>query len=501
MASGMSPRISRVIFPVRCSDADGSHDGHPSAGCRCLPGQVTRAENWGEGGPFFDPRASLGVVGRVTSASPPARQHPHELLDWLLRNGRREEICATVVRITGAPAELVEDALQDVCRVATSKCRGTSRGEVYNWLLKATLRRTAKLRGRSRHRREILVDLSDDPRFAGTADGADVEVLARERERELAVVAGTVVAKLNERQRNVAALHSRRVPAREIAKRLGTSERSVKRLREQTFARARQALVEAAGGGCERGEPLISRFSFGLATPRERTDAQLHLAGCERCGALYQRLELVHEKIAALLPMPVVGGGADPGLVEQAGHTTAHGFAQVKQQLAEVAGYAKHHAIAGYTRAVEYTPMATVRPGAAATAIAGCLAVGGGAAGYCIDRSVDPVTGFVDIIQPAPTESQPPGSEQQPVAEPLSQPPATPPPAPAPAPAESQPTPQPEPKASTPPPPPPEPTPAGVEFGEPATASQTGPSTGAPTSQRAQPAPAPETGGTDLYGP
>jgi RNA polymerase sigma factor (sigma-70 family) len=420
------------------------------------------------------------------------------VLDWLLRNGRREEICTSVARRTGAPRDLVEDALQDVCRIATTKCRGETRGEVYNWLLKATLRRVAKLRSRSHHRHELLVDLSsDEPKLTAASDGADVEVLERERERELAAVANSVVAKLNERQRRVAALHSRQVAGREIAQHLGTSERRVKRLKEETFARARHALVEAAGGGCDQGERLISRFSFGLASPRERTEAQLHLAGCERCGTLYQRLEHVHEKVAALLPIPAAAS-ADTSLVERTLQKTSEVLAQAKQQVADASTHAKQQAAAGYTRAMEYTPLAGARPGAAATAIAGCLALGGGAAGYCIDRGVDPVTGFVDILRPAPTDP-PPEPQDEPVAKqlPTQTPLAT---TPAPVPAEPQPVIQPE-RQATPPPPPPEPTPAGVQFGEPATASQAAASTPTESHQPARPAAVPQNGGTDLYGP
>ncbi|MBA3262723.1 MAG: hypothetical protein H0T69_09710, partial [Thermoleophilaceae bacterium] len=49
-------------------------------------------------------------MGRISAASDPGRQRTDELLDWLLRNGRREEICTTVGSATGAPHELVEDA-------------------------------------------------------------------------------------------------------------------------------------------------------------------------------------------------------------------------------------------------------------------------------------------------------------------------------------------------------------------------------------------------------
>src|SRR5215207_3023888 len=114
----------------------------------------------GEGGPVSGLRASLGVVGRSGTLPRPGQQAPQELLAWLLRNGRREKLCNPVAGISGAPAGLVEDALQDVCLLAatTHKCRGHSEGEVYNWLKRTTLRRVRRLLDRAHLRREVLVD-------------------------------------------------------------------------------------------------------------------------------------------------------------------------------------------------------------------------------------------------------------------------------------------------------------------------------------------------------
>jgi DNA-binding CsgD family transcriptional regulator len=452
-------------------------------------------------------------VGRI-GAAPDPRQRTQELLDWLLRNGRRERLCAEVAAISGAPHELVEDALQEVCEraAATTKCRGTSEGEVYNWLLTATVNRVSRLLGRAHHRHEVLVDRVDgeycEPLRASA--GADVEVLEHERERELGELARTVVEQLDERQRQVAGLHSRGVAGREIARHLGTSERRVKHLKAETYAVARDTLVEAAGGGCQDGERLIGRFWFGLASTSERTAAQLHLPGCERCATLHRRLELMHEKIAVLLPVPAAAQ-ADPGLVERTLHKSAQALAHAKQQLADVAGQAKQHAAAGYARTVEYTPLASVRPGAAATAIAGCLALGGGAAGYCIDKGVNPITGLVDVVERSPAKPAQERPERKPPAEQPPDPPqlATPTPTPAPpqpepeptppAPAPTEPAPEPA-QPAPPPPPPPEPTPPAIQFGEPATPAQSSPPTPAPP-QPPQPAPVPQSGGTDLYGP
>ena len=53
----------------------------------------------------------------------------------------------------------------------------------------------------------------------------------------------------------------------------------------------------------------------------------------------------------------------------------------------------KSHATAAYTRAADPTPLAAVRPGAAAAAVAGCLAVGGGTT-LCVTQGVDPIGGL-----------------------------------------------------------------------------------------------------------
>src|SRR5918994_7435829 len=246
------------------------------------------------------------MVGRSGKA-PDRRRGPQELLEWLLRNGRREKLCDEVATISGAPHALVEDALQEVCELATTtrKCRGRSEGEVYNWLRRATLRRVKKLLDRAHLRREVLVDWDAvEGELAPAREGADVEVIGLERQREQAELARTVLASLSERQRRVAALHSHGLAGSEIARQLGTSRLRVKHLKAESMARARAALVAQGGGGCEEGERMISRLAFGLASGREHSQAQLHMVGCERCATVYHRLELLHERVAALVPLP-----------------------------------------------------------------------------------------------------------------------------------------------------------------------------------------------------
>ena len=67
--------------------------------------------------------------------------------------------------------------------------------------------------------------------------------------------------------------------------------------------------------------------------------------------------------------------------------------------MADGASQVKQHA---YARVVDPTPLAGLRPGAAAAAIAGCLAVGGGAT-YCAQQGVDPIGGLTAVVAPAHT--------------------------------------------------------------------------------------------------
>ena len=77
----------------------------------------------------------------------------------------------------------------------------------------------------------------------------------------------------------------------------------------------RAELVHLAGHGCAAGEPMVARLAFGLASPREAGQAQIHLAGCPQCALLYERLDVWRERVAALVPVPAVEP-ARPGLVD-----------------------------------------------------------------------------------------------------------------------------------------------------------------------------------------
>lgn len=235
------------------------------------------------------------------------------------------------------------------------------------------------------------------------------ELIRRDDEEDLKRVTHALLERLSESQRKVAALHTHGRKRREIATQLGLSPRTVKRMLESIMALSRAELVRLAGQGCESGETLIARFAFGLARPREMREAQQHLATCPRCGALYERLDMWRQKVAAVLPLPVVQK-AHPGFIERAMHGAAErlsAFAHrggsrgsgLRERVGEVSGDVKQHATAAYYRTVDPTPLAGLRPGTAAATVAGCLAIGG--ATYCVQQGVDPTGGLMGVSAPA----------------------------------------------------------------------------------------------------
>jgi RNA polymerase sigma factor (sigma-70 family) len=344
--------------------------------------------------------ASTGLVATMTGC-PPGRETTRAFVERIAGGDHGGRLRWQVARWNpGATSDQVEEAFQEACARAERACTGQSEGEVFVWLRTTTHREVRAVRRRAQ--REVLVDVCS-PAFEladRSATAAVDELIDREDHAELERLAGAVLARLSERQRAVVALHSHGVRRPQIAEGLGITPRVVKRSLEQIMAAARNELVRLAGHGCDGGERLVSRFAFGLASPREARQAQLHLSSCARCGAMYGQLDLWRDKVAAILPVPAVAQ-AHTGLVERTVHSAADLVSTVRRQvketvvgarehLADGTAQAKQHAAAAYYRAADPTAIVGVRPGAVAATIAGCLAIGSGA-GYCIKQGVGPI--------------------------------------------------------------------------------------------------------------
>jgi DNA-directed RNA polymerase specialized sigma24 family protein len=301
----------------------------------------------------------------------------------------------------GATREQIEEAFQEACLKAGRSCRGQTMGEVYKWLLKTTDSIVDDTRDRLK--REVLVDHSArefetvDPTLAPPEE----VLIKREEQGELDELTLSILDRLDERKRKVAVLHSHGLARGDIARQLGISARIVKRDVEGVLAAGREQLTRVVGMGCPDGHQLVSRYAFGLAGERDARRAQFHLATCPRCGAMFERLDLWRGRVAALMPMPpAIEGHAH--IAERVIHAGSELVAPrpeqarpagLREHVAHATAHVREQATAAYYRMADPTPLVGVRPGAVATVVAGCLAIGGGAT-YCVQQGTDPIAAF-----------------------------------------------------------------------------------------------------------
>jgi hypothetical protein len=79
----------------------------------------------------------------------------------------------------------------------------------------------------------------------------------------------------------------------------------------------------------------------------------------------------------------------------------ADAIERARSHVSDVLLGAKRQAVSVSLRASDPTPLAGARPGAVATVVVGCLALGGGAATYCAQPGVDPAGVFAGLKAPA----------------------------------------------------------------------------------------------------
>lgn len=404
-----------------------------------------------------------------------------------------------------ASAVEVEDAIQTACDRFVDKAEGISApGQVYAWI-RTTAHRLLTSE-EDHHLRELAVDPTDASLrdLAAEEAGPEEATIEHEDEAELVALVREVSALLPERKRDVLALYGAGYKRPEIASQLGLSDRAVKRDLLEIMDEARVAIARKAGGGCQRGEPMVLRFAYGLASAAEAEQARLHMKGCGRCGVLWERLDAWREKAAALLPLPAVEQ-VSPGLFGRVAHRAAEGFTSAKQQILGGASQVKQQTAATYSRAVDPTPLAGVRPGTVAALLVSCVTIGGGAATYCAQNDVDPLgaaSGLISGDDESKTAEGTPSPESTAVVPPAPAPTVSeetvssePPPS-----TEAEPQPAPEPKPEPEPaPPPPEQSFEPASTGYPATEAESeyvAPESSTP--ERAQPAPV--SGGAPQFG-
>jgi len=318
----------------------------------------------------------------------------------------------------------------------------------------------------------------------------------------------------------------------EIGERLSWSLTKVNRCLTEGRARFLKVYAEIeAGAECDRFAPTLAALVGGTASAAALLELRPHIRNCATCRATVRELHATRlGRLASLLPIPALiaplrwaaerisgaGRDRDAGLElspvagdlydaiapldPSAAQNHPRGVEWAVQRAGDGVASLKQHAVA---RALDPTPLAGVRPGAAAAAVAGCLAIGGGTT-FCVTQGVDPIGGLAQVVAPMrdAKPSEPSKKRKRASAVPASTPAPTPVAvAPTVEPLRSSPQP---PVAQATPRPTPEPTPPPRPEEEyeplvPAVAASTAPSPSV-TSPRT-PAPAPAQGPGEFDGP
>jgi RNA polymerase sigma factor (sigma-70 family) len=361
-------------------------------------------------GSNFGPSSPYVVMDPARSATTPKNHHDATVL---LRNyvggasGRdlRRQLGA---RHPECSPEEIDDAVQAACRCFLDEAEGIGDPDQVHVWLRTAAHRILGHEAR-RQRREVATDPATDALEGIAVDhtGPVEELIALEDDSDLEALVRIVSVSLPQRKRDVFALYAAGCRRTQIAERLGLPERTVKRDIREIVDRARAVVTRLAGGGCHRGEPLVVRFVCGVSTPEESALAREHLARCSRCDAFYERLLAWRGKAGAMLPAPVAEG-ASPGVSERLAQKSAEAFSSLKQHVLDGAAQVKQHATTTYLRAADPMPFAAARPGTVAAVVAGCVAIGGGAATYCVQQGVNPLGAANGLVSSTDEPETPP---------------------------------------------------------------------------------------------
>jgi len=300
----------------------------------------------------------------------------------------------------------------------------------------------------------------DDPRLAALSDEApplDEQVATRDQAR----IARNLLDTLDERQRDVLKLRwDLQLSGAEVRAALGLTERQYRRLAEEGAAAIAERVEELESGQWSRRTRSLlvaclvevtqdGQRRVGIASRRQREEAQRLLESDPHVAALYTEVRRSVRGAAALFPLPVFA--IDP--LSHLGQL-AELISDVCSHLADAFGALKYQATSLYVRAADPSLITGApRPGTALVAVTGVLALGGAAYGtHEVMSAPKPIAPHHTAATPTPIpQADPPKpsppkqrrSTPPPQPKPPAQPETTPAPAPTPTPASPTTPPQP----------------------------------------------------------
>jgi DNA-directed RNA polymerase specialized sigma24 family protein len=229
----------------------------------------------------------------------------------------------------------------------------------------------------------------DDSRLEALSDGSpplDEQVVVRDQAR----IARSLLDTLDERQRNVLKLRwDLQLTGSEVRAALGLTARQYRRLAEEGAAALAERVEERESGQWSRRTRSLlvaclvevtqdGQRRVGIASRRQRSEAQRLLDSDPHVAALYAEVRRSVRGVTALFPLPAIAVGPARGPLAQLAELTA----DLRSKLTDAIDTARQHATSLYVRAADPSLIAGgPRPSAVAVAVTGALALGGGAYG------------------------------------------------------------------------------------------------------------------------
>ncbi len=280
----------------------------------------------------------------------------------------------------------------------------------------------------------------DDPRLTSLADDratVEEQVVTRDQAR----LARNLLDSLDERQRDVLKLRwDLQLSGTEIRAALGLSRRQYQRLAEEGAATIAKRVEELEDGTWSRRQRSLLTACLvqvtadgeqrdGIATERQREEAQRLLRSDPHVAALYVEVRSALKRAAALLPLPVLVHDADASAATRLAELAS----DARNQIAGLVETGKHQATSLYIRVADPSLLSTPRPGTL-IAIAGIALTGSAYTTYDAVSNPSAPTHAVRTTAPvdrrAPTS--PPSRPKQDTASPSAKRPKANPPTPTP---------------------------------------------------------------------
>ncbi len=325
-------------------------------------------------------------------------------LALLARHGG--QVLATARRYA-ASHEDAEDAYQRAIEILLTKAPTTREEELVPWLKTVVKHEAFALR----RQRERLTPVTGDgePLERGTGPAATHDQAERyERLRQSA----EALRRLKPQEIRCLVLRARGLSYREICQATGFTYTKVNRcLTEGRQALAARLAGIESGTECTRLAPLLSALADGEADAAALSQLRPHLKTCLSCRARLREFREAPARVAALVPVTLIGANAVPGegLEPAAGaaHSKLEAFTGALQQKAEaLLGATQHKAVTLAERAHAAAELATAQKVAAVAASAAALAGGGTAVDQLANHRATPVQPAAQQEPQAPTSEQ-----------------------------------------------------------------------------------------------